>query len=182
MLTTLRAGRMALCCVAALLAADVGCFAQGPTDNPYRPVKGLADGGGPSTPGGEWARLPDGREMGPPASLAVDADGESIWAFIRCDETSPLPVAKGGRFGLDCMLPDGKLKPHDTIYKFDAKGQRRQKFWRGNVHLAAWIACGSRRQCMGDRCGWRRAPSQQQPRRGSKPGTSSASSARMVRC
>src|SRR5262245_27773368 len=72
---------MALGGLALLLATQ--CFAQGPTDNPYRPVRGLADGGGPSVPGGEWARLPGGREMGPPASVHVDIDGESIWAFIR---------------------------------------------------------------------------------------------------
>jgi hypothetical protein len=85
----IRVGWMAVCGIAALLATDTVCFAQGPTDNPYRPVRGLADGGGPSVPGGEWARLPGGREMGPPASVHVDIDGESIWAFIRCDETSP---------------------------------------------------------------------------------------------
>ena len=118
----IRVGWMAACGIAALLATDAACFAQGPTDNPYRPVRGLADGGGPSVPGGEWARLPGAREMGPPASVHVDIDGESIWAFIRCDETNPVPVARGGRFGVDCMLPDGKLKPHDTIYKFDSKG------------------------------------------------------------
>src|ERR1700688_5148921 len=99
MSTILRAVRMALCCVAALLARDVGCFAQGPTDNPYRPVRGLADGGGPSVPGGEWARLPGGREMGPPASVHVDADGESIWPLIRCDDTGPGRVRAGGGLG-----------------------------------------------------------------------------------
>src|SRR5262245_53476114 len=41
--------------------------AQSGLPNPYRPVKGLADGGGPSVPGGDWAKLPGGREMGPPA-------------------------------------------------------------------------------------------------------------------
>ena len=44
-------------------------------------------------PGGDWARLPGGREMGPPASMHVDIDGESIWAFIRCDETNPVTLA-----------------------------------------------------------------------------------------
>src|SRR5262245_47534305 len=53
----IRVGWMAVCGIAALLATDAVCFAQGPTDNPYRPVRGLADGGGPSVPGGEWARL-----------------------------------------------------------------------------------------------------------------------------
>src|SRR6266478_4939695 len=117
-----RVGWIALYGIAALLAADGLCFAQAPADNPYRPARGLADGGGPSVPGGEWAKLPGGREMGPPASVHVDVDGESIWALIRCDETSPVPAARGGRFGLDCMYPDGRLKPHDTIYKFDPKG------------------------------------------------------------
>src|SRR5437879_12354236 len=115
-------GWMALWGIVVFLAAVVVPFAQGPADNPYRPAKGLADGGGPSVPGGEWAKLPGGKEMGPPASVHVDVDGESIWAFIRCDETSPVPVARGGRFGIDCMLPDGKLKPHDTIYKCGKTG------------------------------------------------------------
>ena len=97
MSTIMRAGSMALWGLAAMLAMDAGCFAQAPGYNPYRPVRGLADGGGPSVPGGEWAKLPDGREMGPPASMYIDTDGESVWAFIRCDETSPLVFAKGGR-------------------------------------------------------------------------------------
>ncbi len=129
------------CGIAVLLAGGVSCFAQAPADNPYRPVRGLADGGGPTVPGGEWAKLPGGREMGPPASVQVDIDGESIWAFIRCDETSPLPAARGGRFGLDCMYPDGRLKPHDTIYKFDAKGNVVKSFgaqmfiWPHGLHV-----------------------------------------------
>ena len=134
-------GRMTLCGIAALLATGVSCFAQAPADNPYRPVRGLADGGGPSTPGGEWAKLPGGREMGPPASVHVDVDGESIWALIRCDETSPVPAARGGRFGLDCMNPDGSLKPHDTIFKFDPNGNVVKSFgaqmfiWPHGMHV-----------------------------------------------
>src|SRR5882757_2935625 len=126
-----RVGWIALNGMAALLATGVLCFAQASADNPYRPVRGLADGGGPSVPGGEWAKLPGGREMGPPASVQVDVDGESIWALIRCDETSPVPAARGGRFGLDCMDPNGKLKPHDTIYKFDSKGNVVKSFGAG---------------------------------------------------
>ena len=137
----IRIGWITFWAVVLLLAARVVPFAQGPADNPYRPVRGLADGGGPTVPGGEWARLPGGREMGPPASVHVDADGVSIWAFIRCDETSPLPVARGGRFGVDCMYPDGKLKPHDTIYKFDPKGNVVKSFgaqmfiWPHGMHV-----------------------------------------------
>ena len=121
------------------LVSGVKPFAQGPTDNPYRPVKGLANGGGPSIPGADWARLPSPsptsvKEMGPPASVHIDPDGESIWALIRCDETSPAPPGAngtGGRFGLDCMYPDGKIKPLDTIYKFDKDGKAVRSFGGG---------------------------------------------------
>jgi sugar lactone lactonase YvrE len=99
--------------------------------NPYRPVKGLADGGGPSVPGGEWARLPGGRETGPPASVHVDLDGESIWAIIRCDETSPVPLARGGRFGADCLTSSNQLKDIDTVFKFDSNGNVVRSFGRG---------------------------------------------------
>jgi DNA-binding beta-propeller fold protein YncE len=99
--------------------------------NPYRPVKGLADGGGLMIPGGDWARLPGGREMGPPASMHVDIDGESIWAFIRCDETNPVTIANGGRFGIDCLDASGRIKNIDTIYKFDKNGDVVKSFGAG---------------------------------------------------
>ena len=119
-----------LVCVT-ILAATAQLVAQSGLPNPYRPVQGLADGGGPSVPGGAWARLPGGREMGPPASVYVDIDGESIWAAIRCDETSPVPVAAGGRFGLDCLGPDNRIKNIDTIFKFDPKGNVVRSFGSG---------------------------------------------------
>jgi sugar lactone lactonase YvrE len=131
MSTRCRVELLTACIVVTWLATAADPFAQSGLPNPYRPVKGLADGGGPSIPGGEWARLPGGREMGPPASVHVDIDGESIWAFIRCDETSPLPVAAGGRFGLDCLGPDHKIKNIDTIYKFDPKGNVVKSFGAG---------------------------------------------------
>ena len=122
---------IALLAVAVFVAADVKPFAQSGLPNPYRPVKGLADGGGLMVPGGDWARLPGGREMGPPASMYVDVDGESIWAFIRCDETNPVTVANGGRFGIDCLDQNGRIKNIDTIYKFDAKGNVVKSFGAG---------------------------------------------------
>jgi len=122
---------MAVLGIVALCATGVEPFAQGGLPNPYRPVKGLADGGGPMVPGGEWARLPNGREMGPPASVYVDVDGESIWALIRCDETSPVTLANGGRFGIDCLGRDNKIKNIDTVYKFDPKGNVVKSFGAG---------------------------------------------------
>ena len=59
-----RVGLMTVLTAVALLVAGVEPFAQGGLPNPYRPVKGLADGGGPSIPGGEWARLPGGQGDG----------------------------------------------------------------------------------------------------------------------
>ena len=131
MLNRNRIGLMAVMAGAALLATGGEPLAQSGLPNPYRPVKGLADGGGPSIPGGEWARLPGGREMGPPASVYVDVDGESIWALIRCDETSPVPVAAGGRFGVDCLGRDNKIKNLDTVFKFDSKGNVVKSFGSG---------------------------------------------------
>ena len=131
MLNMNRVGSFAVMAVVALLAAGVDPLAQSGLPNPYRPVRGLADGGGPSIPGGEWARLPGGREMGPPASVHVDVDGESIWALIRCDETSPVPVAAGGRFGIDCLGRDNKIKNIDTVFKFDSKGNVVKSFGSG---------------------------------------------------
>src|SRR5258708_14606525 len=121
MSTANRIGAMALGGIVLAAVAYSPSFAQAPSDNPYRPARGLADGGGPSVPGGEWAKLPGGREMGPPASVQVDLDGERIWALIRCDETSPVPAARCGRVGLDCMYPVGPPPPHDTISKFHSK-------------------------------------------------------------
>ncbi len=46
----------------ALLIADPGAgVAQAPGYNPYRPVKGLAEGGGAAMPGPELAKLPGER-------------------------------------------------------------------------------------------------------------------------
>src|SRR5215831_3665385 len=103
---------LAASAIAALAATH--SVAQSGRPDPYRPVKGLADGGGPFVPGGEWAARP----AGPPASVYVDADGESIWAVIRCDETSPVPTGNGGRFGIDCLDKNNKIKNVDTIFKF----------------------------------------------------------------
>ena len=122
---------LAVLSVIGLFVAGVRPLAQSGLPNPYRPVKGLADGGGLMVPGGDWARLPGGREMGPPASMHVDIDGESIWAFIRCDETNPVTVANGGRFGMDCLDTNGRIKNIDTIYKFDAKGNVVKSFGAG---------------------------------------------------
>jgi hypothetical protein len=58
-----RVGLMAASAIVALLATGPESLAQGGLPNLYRPVRGLADGGGPFVPGGEWASRP----AGPPA-------------------------------------------------------------------------------------------------------------------
>ena len=49
----IRVGMMVVSAIVALLAIGAESFAQGGLPNPYRPVRGLADGGGPFVPGGE---------------------------------------------------------------------------------------------------------------------------------
>jgi hypothetical protein len=100
---------MVLVGIALLMAVAGTGFAQAPGYNPYRPVKNLAEGGGAAMPGPEWAKLPGGREMGPPAAVALDVDGESVWAFIRCDETSPLPAAAVS--GWTACIPTASSSP-----------------------------------------------------------------------
>src|SRR4051812_19326010 len=93
-----RVGVMAAVAVA-LLATGLDSLAQSGFPNPYRPVKGLADGGGPFVPGGEWASRP----AGPPPSVFIDAHGGNPWAVIPGGETNPGPVASRG--GLRHRLP-----------------------------------------------------------------------------
>jgi DNA-binding beta-propeller fold protein YncE len=53
-----------------------------------------------------WAKLPDGRQMGSPIGVQVDRDGKSVWVFDRCGandcaKSSVAPVMK--------FDPTGKL-------------------------------------------------------------------------
>ena len=91
-----------------------------------------------------------------------------------------MPVARGGRFGIDCMNPDGTLKPHDTIYKFDSKGNVVKSFgaqmfiWPHGMHV-------DYEGNVDDRLGCRsRGGNGSQGRGESRP--SFASSARMEKC
>ena len=42
-----------------------------------------------------------------------------------------VPLASGGRFGVDCLGPDNKIKPIDTIFKIAPKGKVVRSFGRG---------------------------------------------------
>jgi DNA-binding beta-propeller fold protein YncE len=75
--------------------------------NPYRLIE-------------NWAKLPEGRIMGAVGKLAIDPDGEHIWAVIRCDATEP------ERFGDECL--DSDLDP---ILKFDQQGNVVESFGGG---------------------------------------------------
>ncbi len=63
-----------------------------------------------------WAQMPDGRAMGAVGKVAMDPDGEHLWAVIRCDalgfDETP------SRFGNECV--DSNLDP---VVKFDLDGQ-----------------------------------------------------------
>ena len=90
----------------ALLASGAELLAQsGPS--PYRIVD-------------DWAKLPDGRQMGAVGKVTMDPDGEHIWAVIRCDASAP------GRFGNECV--DSDLDP---VIKFDMDGNVVESFGGG---------------------------------------------------
>jgi DNA-binding beta-propeller fold protein YncE len=78
-----------------------------PYPNPYMTVE-------------NWAKLPNGRNMGAVGKVAIDPDGEHIWAVIRCDATEP------ERFGDECL--DSDLDP---ILKFDQEGNVVESFGGG---------------------------------------------------
>ena len=94
------------CAVAVALLAGALASAQA-LPNPYRAVD-------------DWAQLPSGRQMGAVGGVAVDPDGEHIWAVIRCDATEP------ERFGNECL--DSDL---DSVLKFDPDGDVVESFGGG---------------------------------------------------
>ena len=61
---------------------------------------------------GRWDRRPPSM----PASVYIDIDGESLWAVIRCDETSPVPLASGIVTGL-LIVKCGRL------FEFRVRGE-----------------------------------------------------------
>ena len=89
-----------------MLCCSLTISAQ-PYPNPYRVVE-------------NWAKLPDGRTMGAVGDVAVDPDGEHIWAIIRCDATAR------ERFGDECL--DSDLDP---VLKFDQQGNVVESFGGG---------------------------------------------------
>ena len=99
-------GLLAVMAAISLAGSSGGLFAQ-VSPSPYRTVDG-------------WAKLPDGRQMGAVGDLAIDPDGEHVWAVVRCDASEP------GRFGNECL--DSDLDP---ILKFDREGNVVESFGGG---------------------------------------------------
>ena len=122
---------MAVLAVVALLAAGVEPLAQSGLPNPYPPRQGTGRWRGPERSGrrvGQASRRERDRTAGLGARRRRRGE---LWALIRCDETSPVPVAAGGRFGIDCLGRDNKIKNIDTVFKFDAKGNVVKSFGSG---------------------------------------------------
>ena len=154
----IRTGWMALCAIAALLVASVSsAFAQAPGSNPYRPVQGIRRrrrhrasraANGPSfRAAARWDRR---------RRCTSTPTAKASGRFIRCDETSPVPVGarRPVRHRLHVSRRQAQAARHDLQVR--PEGQRRQKLRRADVHLAARDACRPRRQCLGDRRGGRR--------------------------
>ncbi len=108
MIRTLRTpSRFVLVLLSALLATAMPAItAAQALPNPYR----LVD---------DWARFPDGREIGAVGDTIVDPDGRHIWAVIRCD-------APGELFGWECR--DSDLDP---VVRFDPDGNVVASFGAG---------------------------------------------------
>ena len=64
----------------------------------------------------DWAKLPNGRQMGAVGKVTTDPDGDHIWAVIRCD-------ASGEFFGTECLNSD-----LDPVVKFDLDGNVVESF------------------------------------------------------
>lgn len=93
--------------LAAVLIVATGSTALAQSlPNPYRQVD-------------DWAKLPDGREMGAVGGVTMDPDGQHIWAVIRCDAGPEL-------FGWECL--DSDLDP---VVKFDPDGNAVESFGGG---------------------------------------------------
>ena len=99
--------------------------------NPYRTVGGLQHGNGPQLLGEPWAKLSGGRGMGSPGGIEIDADGESLWAIVRCgDDGTPK--------GQQTYCDESDLDP---IIKFDPDGNVVTSFgsrmfsWPHGIHV-----------------------------------------------
>ena len=92
--------------------------------NPYRPADGLQAGNGPGLIGNAWMSLPNNRPMGSPGGVNIDADGEHLWAIIRCGGDAPR--------GSQTYCDDSDLNP---ILKFDPQGSVVEEF---GSHMFAW--------------------------------------------
>ena len=76
--------------------------------NPYRIVEG-------------WAQLPNGRPMGAVGKVAIDSDGQHLWAVVRCER-----LEDPARFGDECR--DSKTDP---IMQFGPDGKVAKSFGGG---------------------------------------------------
>jgi DNA-binding beta-propeller fold protein YncE len=81
--------------------------------------------------GEDWAKLPDGREMGAVGKLVMAPDGNSIWAVIRCappegEVALKAPSTIPGLFGYECL--DSELDP---VVQFDLEGNFMSSFGGG---------------------------------------------------
>jgi DNA-binding beta-propeller fold protein YncE len=74
--------------------------------NPYQTIAG-------------WAKLPEGRPWGSTSAVDVDKDGRSIWVGERCGANSCLDRTTG------------KIKPENTVLKFDSSGKLVASFGGG---------------------------------------------------
>jgi sugar lactone lactonase YvrE len=128
MSTHVRVSTLALAVVVVVAGLRPVTHAQ---QNPYRPVDGLQAGKGPGLIGEPWPKLPGGRVVASPGGIDIDADGESVWAVLRCGND-------GTPRGSQTYCDNSDLDP---IVRFDKDGNvttmfgKRMFSWPHGLHV-----------------------------------------------
>jgi DNA-binding beta-propeller fold protein YncE len=105
--------------LAVLMLCDASALAQievQPTNdlpNPYRTIE-------------PWGQLPAGRTWGALNGVAIDNDGESVWAVNRCGANPDIPPGASAFLYDSCA---GSMAP--PVFKFDASGKLLKNFGAG---------------------------------------------------
>jgi len=103
--------------------------------NPYRPVEGLQAGEGTARLGRPWAQLPGTRQMGSPAGMDMDLDGEHLWAAVRCGgegDPGAAPLGDQTTCGTSDLDPIVRFAPDGRVTRMFGSGMF---VWPHGLHV-----------------------------------------------